>query len=47
LTRSSAPPPYALWYSEYGLIIMTEEEENPTRFEKRLVANADFDDQAP
>jgi hypothetical protein len=26
---------------------MTEEEENPTRFEKRLVANADFDDQAP
>jgi hypothetical protein len=25
-TRSSAPPPYTLWYSEYGFIIMTEEE---------------------
>jgi hypothetical protein len=26
-TRSSAPPPYTLWYPEYGFIIMTEEEE--------------------
>jgi hypothetical protein len=47
LTRSSAPPPYALRYSKYGIIIMTEEEEKKlTRLEKRLVANVDFDDQA-
>jgi hypothetical protein len=26
-TRSSAPPPYAPRYFEYGFIIMTEEEE--------------------
>jgi hypothetical protein len=46
-TRSSAPPPYTPWYSEYGFIIMTEEEEKKlTRLEKRLVANVDFDNQA-
>jgi hypothetical protein len=34
-------------YSEYGFIIMTEEEEKKlARLEKRLVANVDFDDQA-
>jgi hypothetical protein len=44
-TRSSAPPPYALRYSEYGFIIMTEEEEKKlARLEKRLVENVDFDD---
>jgi hypothetical protein len=26
-TRSSTPPPYTSWYSEYGFIIMTEDEE--------------------
>jgi hypothetical protein len=47
LTRSSAPPPYASRYSEYGFIIMTEEEEKKlTRLEERLVENVDFDDQA-
>jgi hypothetical protein len=47
LTRSSAPPPYTPWYSEYGFIIMTEEEEEKlTCLEKRLVANINFDDQA-
>jgi hypothetical protein len=47
-TRSSAPPPYAPRYFEYGFIIMTEEEEKKlARLEKRLVANVDFDDQAP
>jgi hypothetical protein len=47
LARSSAPPPYALWYSD-GFIIMTEEgeEEKHTHLEKRLVANVDFNDQA-
>jgi hypothetical protein len=46
-TQSSAPPPYASRYSEYGFIIMTEEEEKKlTRLEKRLVANVDFNDQA-
>jgi hypothetical protein len=46
-TRSSAPPPYASWYSEYGFIIMTKEEgKKLARLEKRLVANVDFDDQA-
>jgi hypothetical protein len=46
-TRSSAPPPYASRYSEYGFIIMTEEEEKKlARLKKRLVANVDFDDQA-
>jgi hypothetical protein len=45
-TRSSALPPYASWYSEYGFIMMTEEEEKKlARLEKRFVANVDFDDQ--
>jgi hypothetical protein len=45
-TRSSTPPPYAPWYSEYGFIITTEEEEKKlARLEKRLVVNVDFDDQ--
>jgi hypothetical protein len=45
--RSSTPPPYAPQYSEYGFIIMTEEEEKKlARREKRLVANVDFDDQS-
>jgi hypothetical protein len=47
LTRSSAPPPYTPWYSTYGFIILSEEEEKKlSRLEKRLVANVDFDDQA-
>jgi hypothetical protein len=46
-TRSSAPPPYAPRYSEYGFIIMMEDEEKKlTRLETRLAANIDFDDQA-
>jgi hypothetical protein len=46
-TRSSAPPPYAPRYSEYGFIIMMEEEEKKlARLEKRLVGNVDIDDQA-
>jgi hypothetical protein len=47
-TRSSSSPPYAPRYSEYGFIIMTEEEEEMklTHLEERLVANVDFDDQA-
>jgi hypothetical protein len=45
LTRLSTPPPHAPWYSN-GFIITTEEEdEKLTRFEWRLVANVDFDDQ--
>jgi hypothetical protein len=44
-TRSSAPPPYALRYSD-GFIIMTEEEEKKVARLERLVANVDFDDQA-
>jgi hypothetical protein len=31
-TRSSAPPPHTLWYSN-GFIIMTEEEEKLARLE--------------
>jgi hypothetical protein len=46
-TRSSAPSPYVPRYSDYGFIIMTEEEEKKlTRLGKRLVANINFDDQA-
>jgi hypothetical protein len=46
-TRSSTPLPYALRYSAYGFIIITEEEEKKlARLEKRLVANVDFNDQA-
>jgi hypothetical protein len=46
-TRSSAPPPYTPWYSTYGFIILSEEEEKKlSRLEKRLVANVDLDDQA-
>jgi hypothetical protein len=45
-TRPSSPPPYAPRYSEYGFIIMTEEEKKLSRLEKRLVANVEFDDQA-
>jgi hypothetical protein len=26
-THSSSPPPYTLWYSTYGFIILSEEEE--------------------
>jgi hypothetical protein len=45
-TRSSAPPPYAPWYSN-GFIITTEEEEKKlAHLEKRLVANVNFDGQA-
>jgi hypothetical protein len=45
--RSSAPPPYTPWYSAYGFIISSEEEENKlSRVDKRIVANVDFDDQA-
>jgi hypothetical protein len=46
-TRSSAPPPYTPWYSAYGFIILSEEEEKKlSHLEKTLVANVDFDDQA-
>jgi hypothetical protein len=46
-TRSSAPPPYTQRYSDYGFIIMLEEEEKKlARLEKRLVVTVDFDDQA-
>jgi hypothetical protein len=47
LTRSSTPPPYTSWYSTYGFIILSKEEEKKvSRLEKRLVANINFDDQA-
>jgi hypothetical protein len=40
-------PPCTPWYSTYGFIILSEEEEKKlSRLEKRLVANVDFDDQA-
>jgi hypothetical protein len=44
----TVPPPYTPRYSTYGFIILSEEEEEKklSRFEKRLVANVDFDDQA-
>jgi hypothetical protein len=46
-TRSSAPPPHALWYSN-GFVIMTEEEEEKlARLERWFsynLANVDFDD---
>jgi hypothetical protein len=46
-TRSSATPPYTPRYSTYSFIILSEEQEKKlSRFEKRLVANVDFDDQA-
>jgi hypothetical protein len=36
--RSSAPPPYTPWYSAYGFIILSKEEEKKfSRLEKRLV----------
>jgi hypothetical protein len=44
---SSTPPPYTPWYTAYGFIIMSEEEEKKlSHLMKRLVANVDFDDQA-
>jgi hypothetical protein len=45
-TRSSAPPPHALWYSN-GFIVTTEEEDKKklARLE-RLVANVNSNDQA-
>jgi hypothetical protein len=46
-TRSFAPPPYIPWFSTYGFIILSEEEQKKlSRLEKRLVAKVDFDDQA-
>jgi hypothetical protein len=42
-TRSSASPPYTLWYSTYGFIILSvEEEKKLSRLEKRLMANVDL-----
>jgi hypothetical protein len=45
LTRSSAPPPYALRYSE-GFVIMTMEKEKKLSRLERLVVNVEFNDQA-